>query len=128
MIAYLCLASVGGHHTLRLRDRFRIARPGETEVRVEDSLGVTIGSAHVGAVDDASHDFKFVGPGGPLADDGLDLAFDADDRALRGGACGPVTPPPVHGIPAVFVACAAAVVGLGVAIGFVMIKKRKGDA
>jgi hypothetical protein len=63
------------------RDRFVITRPGETEVKVEDSPGVTIERARIGPADDPSYDYKFVGGGGPLADDGLDLRFTAGPRA-----------------------------------------------
>lgn len=84
LIAYLCLASDGGRHTLALRDRFRIPRPGETEVRVEDMHGVTIETARIGALADPSRLFKFAGPGGPLSDDGLDLAFVAGPEAPTG--------------------------------------------
>ncbi len=81
MIAWACLPSVRGNHTLLLRDRFRIPRPGETEVKVEDGPGITIGHTHVGAAADPGHDYRFAGPGGPLMDDGLDLAFSASDTA-----------------------------------------------
>src|SRR5688500_5921649 len=42
LIAYFCLASPGGRHVLQLRDRFRLLRPGETEVKIEDIPGVVI--------------------------------------------------------------------------------------
>ena len=95
MIAYVCLPR-GGRHTLLLRDRFRVPRPGETEVKVEDSVGVTIEHARVGPFDDPGHDYKLVGPGGPLMDDGLDLAFTISSTApQQDGACSsgvPATP------------------------------------
>ncbi len=82
LVAYLCLPTVRGRHRLLVRDRFRIPHPGETEARVEDSPGVTIERAHVGPADDPSYDFRFAGPGGPLEDDGLELIFNATDRAV----------------------------------------------
>jgi hypothetical protein len=81
LVAYPCLPTVRGAHTLRLRDRFVLTRPGETEVKVEDSPGVTIERARIGPADDPSYDYKFVGGGGPLADDGLDLHFIAGPKA-----------------------------------------------
>jgi hypothetical protein len=89
MIAWACLPSVRGKHTLLLRDRFRVPRPGETEVKVEDGPGIAIQHTHVGAAADPSHDYRFAGPGGPLMDDGLDLVFTASDTApLTGdGTC-----------------------------------------
>lgn len=83
MIAYVCLPS-GARHTVLLRDRFRVPKPGETEVKVEDALGITIEHARVGPFDDPAHDYKLVGPGGPLMDDGLDVAFVVTDKAPRG--------------------------------------------
>lgn len=84
MVAYVCLPAGPGRHTLLLKDRFRVPRPGETEVKVEDGLGITIEHARVGPFDDSTHDYKLVGPGGPLMDDGLDLAFVISDKAPRG--------------------------------------------
>lgn len=77
LIGYACLPAARGKHQLVVHDRYRIAHPGETEVKVEDAPGITIAKAHVGPADDPSHDFRFAGPGGPLSDDGLELAFDA---------------------------------------------------
>jgi len=85
MIAYLCLGGGATHHRVQLRDRFRLLRPGETEVKVEDSPGIAIEHARVGPADDPSHDYRFVGPGGPVADDGLDLAFTVSAKAPAGG-------------------------------------------
>ena len=79
-----------GTHGVVVRDRFRIPRPGETEVKVEDSPGVTIHHARVGSIEDPTHDYRFVGPGGPLSDDGLDVSFTAGDRAPLSGTCGQV--------------------------------------
>ncbi len=89
MIAWPCLPTIRGKHTVLLRDRFRVPRPGETEVKVEDSPGISITHTHVGSAADPGHDYRFAGPGGPLSDDGLDLAFTASDTApLTGdGTC-----------------------------------------
>lgn len=81
LIAYVCLPTVRGKHRVVLRDRFAVPRPGETEVKVEDSPGVSIEHARVGSADDPTYDYRFVGAGGPLEDEGLDLAFTAGDRA-----------------------------------------------
>jgi hypothetical protein len=90
MITYACLARAGGRHEVLLRDRFRVPKPGETELLVDDGPGIRIDRARIGAATAMSHDFKFVGPGGPLGDDGLDLVFTADDRAQMSGECGSV--------------------------------------
>ena len=79
LVAFAC-GSTAASHKILVRDQFRIPRPGETEVKIEDSPGVTIQRAHVGPADDPSHDFRFAGPGGPLSDDGLELEFSATDK------------------------------------------------
>jgi hypothetical protein len=94
LVAYPCLATARGPHTLRLRDKLALTRPGETEVKVEDSPGVTIDRARIGPADDPSYDYKFVGGGGPLADDGLDLKFTAGPKApvTSDNACAAAAP------------------------------------
>jgi hypothetical protein len=89
LVASLCLPSARGRHELRLFDRFRVPRPGETEVRIEDSPGVRIERAKIGDHKDPAGSFRFTGPGGPLSDDGLELAFTAGASAaiLPDGAC-----------------------------------------
>jgi hypothetical protein len=90
LVAFVC-GTPGGKHTVRVRDQFRIPRPGETEIKVEDSPDVSIVRAHVGPADDPTHDFRFAGPGGPLSDDGLELQYTAGDRTptVPTGKCGP---------------------------------------
>lgn len=85
LVGYACLARAGGRHELRLIDRFRVPRPGETEVRVEDGPGIAIERARVGDASDPAWTYKFVGPGGPLAERGLDVAFVAGPGAMTGG-------------------------------------------
>lgn len=77
MIAYVCAPDA----TIRLRDQFRIPRPGETEVLVEDSPGTTVTFARIGAADDPRHDWRFLGPGGPMSDDGLEVKWTAATTA-----------------------------------------------
>ena len=97
LIAYVCLpGGPGTRHRVRLRDQFRIPRPGETEVRIEDSPGVTIHKAHVGGADDPTRNFRFVGPGGPLSDEGVELELTATAQAplLPAGSCAGATTAP----------------------------------
>jgi len=116
MIAWVCLPAASTHAIL-LRDRFRVPKPGETEVRVEDGLGITIQHARVGAADDPSRDYKFIGPGGPLMDDGLDLAFTVTDKAPRGDATCAAAPTGSPGTSlATVLAIVAAALALGVAV------------
>jgi hypothetical protein len=102
LVAWICLASPRGTHAVQLHDRLRLARAGETEVKIEDSPGVTIDRARIGAADDPSYDYKLVGPGGALADDGLDLRFTAGatsvvtaDAACQGAGPRRALPPGV---------------------------------
>ena len=90
MVAYVCGTHGAGTHRVRVRDQFRVPRPGETEVKVEDSPGVTVTRAHVGDANDPSHDFRFVGPGGPLSDEGLEVEYtsSATTPTVPDGACG----------------------------------------
>lgn len=88
MIAYVCVPGAP-HHTLRLRDQFRIPRPGETEVKVEDSPGTTVTRARIGDADDPQHDYRFAGAGGPLSDAGLEAEWTTTPQApaLPPGSC-----------------------------------------
>lgn len=92
MIAYVCLPGAGSKHDVLLRDRFRVPKPGETEVRVEDGPGITVSLAKIAGGDALANDFKFVGPGGPLSDEGLHIVFTAAENAPREG-CSRATPP-----------------------------------
>jgi hypothetical protein len=130
LVAYLCLSPPRGAHRVLLHDRFRIPKPGETEVVVEDSPGVTIERARVGAADDASHQYKFVGPGGPLADDGLDLAFRIRDDVPLGadGACTDEAAggsPEGKGVPTVLIVGSAAILGLILAAAATLVVRRR---
>jgi nickel/cobalt transporter (NicO) family protein len=128
LIAYVCMPSRGKHH-LVLRDRFRVPRPGETEVKVEDSPGIAIERAHIGPADDASHDYRFVGPGGPLSDDGLELVYTASDKAPAGdSACAAPAPPPAPtptesgGVPIIFILLGVA--GIAVVLVIIVVAAR----
>lgn len=127
MIAWACLPSARGAHQLLLRDRFRVPHPGETELKVEDGPGITIAHTRIGRASDPTNDYRFAGPGGPLTDDGLELAFTAGDTAplTNDGTCtataarAPVSRALVAGI----VAAIAAAIGVFV---LVVQKRRRG--
>jgi hypothetical protein len=89
LIAWLCLPSAGGAHALVLRDRFALPRPGENELRVEDTPGVHVDRARLGEIDLVDLDARWQGAGGPLATAGFTLAFTAGEKApvLHDGAC-----------------------------------------
>jgi hypothetical protein len=130
LVAYLCLSPPRGAHQVLIHDRFRIPKPGETEVVVEDSPGVKIERARVGAADNASHQYKFVGPGGPLSDDGLEIAFRAGDNVPLGadGACDASADGSAEkgGVPTVLIVGMAAILGLILAAAATLVVRRRG--
>jgi len=108
MIAYVCAAG-----RMKIRDQFRIPRPGEAEVLVEDAPGVTVTIAKIGTSADPRRDWRFLGAGGPMSDDGLELAWTATPTApeLPGGCTATPTQGGGSKLPFVFgalvVVCAA---------------------
>jgi hypothetical protein len=127
LVTWPCLATAFGKHTLALRDHFRIPRPGETELKVEEAPGISIEHARVGGVDDPGYDYRFAGPGGPLSDEGLDLAYTASDKAPRmaDGSCAAATPVGKKRIPIVVLIGAAAVLGFLLAGIVVLVQRRQ---
>ena len=85
LVAALCVAPPRGVHAIELRDRFVLSRPGETEIRFEDSPGVTVDRSRVGDDTEPGFDYKIIGPTPVLADPGpaggIALAFTAGPRA-----------------------------------------------
>jgi hypothetical protein len=82
LVAAICLAVPRGPHTLLLRDAYPIDRPGETEVKLEDSPGVKINRSHIGDADDEAHDYNLVGPSGALERHGLEAQVTIGERAI----------------------------------------------
>lgn len=114
LVAWLCLTPARGKHVVVLRDHYAIARPGETEVKVEDSPGVTIHTTRIGGASWEDNDYKLVGPSGALETDGLELDFTAGDKAVvtADAVCGGAA---AHrSLPAL------AIVGAAAATGFVL--------
>lgn len=112
LVAYACLAGRAPHH-FTFHDRFRVPHPGETEVKVDDAPGITIERARIGAADDPSHDYRFAGPGGPIADQGLDLAFTAGPNAAvtADATCAAATRATSHPIVWVLIGLGVVVIG-----------------
>lgn len=121
LVAYACVAShPAGRatHHFTFHDRFRVPHPGETEVKVEDAPGITIERARIGATDDPSHDYRFAGPGGPIADQGLDLVFTAAPNAsvTADSTCAASAREPSHTRLFVLVGLCVAMVGVSGAL------------
>ncbi len=131
LVAYPCFAVARGHHKILVKDRFRVPHPGETEVKVEDSPGITIDRARVGAADDPSYDYRFAGPGGPLSDEGLEIELTAGPKSA-------VTPdetcsakPPAAGARIsirTLLSIVASVVAAGVLVLFVLRRRSRNTA
>jgi len=106
LIASLCLTAPRGKHALQLHDAYPLDRPGETEVKLEDSPGVTILASRIGGAEDEAHDYTLVGPSGALETEGLDARLEIGNQAPVGadGTCAaPRRRPP----PALIVGAAA---------------------
>jgi len=103
LIAALCFDQLRGRHAVELRDRFALAHPGETEIRFEDSPGVTIDAARVGDDPDPGFDYKILGPAPVLADPGpqggIALTLTAGPRARPGPDADCARPAPPRELP-----------------------------
>lgn len=88
LVAALCMAPAAAHQ-VRLRDRFALPRPGETEVHLEDGPGVAVTAAAVGQHRAAEGVLRFAGLVPALGEPGLLLEFRAgpDAPAPRDGVC-----------------------------------------
>ncbi len=124
LVANLCLAP-GTTHSVIFRDRFTLPNPGETEVKLEDTHGIKIGSAKLGGSSD--RDVKFVGPGGPLADEGVSFAFEVTDQAApSSSACTtPEAPGEPKRLPAALVIGAAALVAFLLAVTIMLVRRKR---
>jgi hypothetical protein len=124
MITQFC--TNGDSHQLILRDRFRLLHPGETEVRIETPGGIEIHHERVGATNDPAHLYKFVGPGGPLADDGIDLQYSVTDKAAppEGTCAAPGDEDKKRGLPPVLIVGAAALVAFSLAVLVTLLRRR----
>ena len=78
LIAWLCAADLAEHRAV-IHDRYRVPLPGETEVKVQQSPGITIGRASLGDEQRGSRlDMKWSGNDGPMARLGLYLEYSVD--------------------------------------------------
>lgn len=102
LIAYVCLGQ-GAKHRLQLFDHFQIPRPGETEVRIEESPGIHVTQSTLGPDGEQNMlDMKWIGGAGPAATDGIYLEFTAEAGAVSAGddCPGDATPTGDRGTPA----------------------------
>ena len=121
LVAWVCLTPPRGKHLVLLRDHYAIERPGETEVKVEDSPGVTIHATRIGGASWEDNDYKLVGPSGALETEGLELDFTANDKAAvtADGVC--ERPAPHRRLPVLAIVGAAAVAGFVIAAGVLLV-------
>jgi hypothetical protein len=93
LVAWICWPGGGAspdnqRHTLAFKDNHQLPKLGETEVKVEHQPGVNITDEKIGTAQSVDGDFRFVGAGGPLKQDGLSLAFVvADPSSAQKGMC-----------------------------------------
>jgi hypothetical protein len=95
------------------------------ELKVEDGPGIKIERARIGIANDAGWAYRFVGPGGPLADDGLDMAFVASAAAPLGTDGGCTVGDGTRSLPRALVIGAAAVLGGLLAGAVVLVRRRR---
>jgi hypothetical protein len=129
LVASLCLAAPRGRHIVQLRDRFALTRPGETEIRFEDSPGVTIDHARVGEDSAPGIDYKIVGPtpglGAPGPSGGIELGFRAGDNAMVASDATCADAAPHRGLPIGITIGAAAAVALALASAVTIVRRRR---
>lgn len=91
LVATFCWSR--GAHELVLRDDYPLAIPGETELKVETGLGVTVERIAIGGSAVVGDDVRLRGTGGPLAEDGWAVKVVIGPAAPAGGAaCGAAAP------------------------------------
>jgi hypothetical protein len=94
LVAWICLERPRERtvHRLRLRDRFHLPDPGETELSAEESPGVRITRSQLGssAASPRRLDFRWMGGPGPAETAGYLMEFEVDPAlAMFGGdGCG----------------------------------------
>jgi hypothetical protein len=127
LVASICLARPRGTHQVQIRDRFQLARPGETQIRFEDSPGVKLDRARVGDDTAPGIDYTIIGPtpvlGAAGPEGGIELGFTAGATAVvaSDAACRPGATPGGGSLGAL----AAAAGALGVAgAGGIMLARR----
>lgn len=124
LIASLCLASPRGKHTVLLRDSFPLERPGETEVKLDDSPGITLDASRIGGAVDETHAYTLVGPSGALETEGLELSFTAGPTAplSTDAACSAA---PARSLPIAVIAITGAIVAAMLAGGAAVILRHR---
>lgn len=77
LITWVCLPP-GKQHQLVVRDGFRIALPGETEVKIEDGPDVRVTRASLGPTGPSMMEMKWLGGPGEAATAGIHLGFEVE--------------------------------------------------
>lgn len=112
LVGSLCLAAPRGPHAVELRDRFALTRPGETQIRFEDSPGVTVDGARVGDDGFPGSEYTIIGPtpalAGPGPTGGIALRFTAGPTAAAAADLACRRPAATATVPPAAIAGAAA--------------------
>ena len=132
LVAAICVTPPRGAHAIELRDRFELAHPGETEIRFEDSPGVTIDAARVGDDPDPGFDYKILGPAPVLAtpgpQGGIALTLTAGPRARPGPDADCARPAPPRELPIGPIAGGALLAGLVAGAAIVRARRSRSAA
>lgn len=90
LIGWMCAADIESHEVV-IFDRYRVPRPGDTEVKVQPSPGIEITRSSLGADEATSQlDLAWRGDDGPMATRGLYLGYTVDRKLADtppGDAC-----------------------------------------
>lgn len=81
LIAWICTPA-GGAHRLALRDDHVLPEAGDSELRIEEGPGITLGARTLGGEPLDGLDASWTGTGGPIAT-GFELAYTAGPAATR---------------------------------------------
>lgn len=87
LVAWICVPADGDERWFELRDRFEIERPGETELRVDESPGIHVTRSSFGKDGTPSQlAFRWTGEDSPTASVGHHLRWKVVDAKLAMGA------------------------------------------
>lgn len=93
LVAWACLETGQVEHQLSLFDRFELPLPGESELSISDSPGITIDESRLGADPSPTRkrDFRWTGGPGLAKTDGYHMTFtvDPDLATFPSGSCPP---------------------------------------
>lgn len=91
LVAWLCASGPPGPRLLTVRDRYPLALPGETGLRVEDAPGIVLESAHLGR-DEIGYDATRRNVASAFSAEGWRVRYQVRPDAARGARANCVAP------------------------------------